>query len=163
MTIRFSRARWIWRPAPGAALVGMAVLMAGSTAALAQPAISMSPAATVAYVIIESHVTDPEGSKAYQAALPETLVPHSGQMAVHGGQTESREGEPPKQVSMIVFPSMAEARNWYESDAYQQLLPMRNAAETARVFIVEGVTMIPQPGLAEFLPTQPNEPQQSPK
>jgi len=118
---------------------------------------SMSPAATVAYVIIESDVTDPEGSKAYRAAIPETLVPHSGQLAVNGGQTDSREGRPPQNISVIVFPSMTQAQSWYESPAYQQLIPMRDAAETTRIFIVEGVSMIPQPGVAELPRDRPAE------
>jgi uncharacterized protein (DUF1330 family) len=41
-------------------------------------------------------------------------------------------------VVVIEFPSVEQARAWYESEAYQKILPTRVQNSTARVVIVEG-------------------------
>jgi|TARA_B100000315_G_scaffold233574_1_gene246797 uncharacterized protein (DUF1330 family) len=41
-------------------------------------------------------------------------------------------------VVFIEFPSFQQAQAWYNSDAYQAILPLRQAASTGSVFLVEG-------------------------
>ena len=54
------------------------------------------------------------------------------------GAIEGFEGPAPAGVVMLEFPSMAEARAWYNSPGYQQAVPFRQKATDYRVFLVEG-------------------------
>jgi uncharacterized protein (DUF1330 family) len=60
----------------------------------------------------------------------------------------SRAGPPPEppaqpeiqEESMIIeFPTMAKAQGWYESAAYQEILPIRLKANRDKMVIVPGV------------------------
>jgi uncharacterized protein (DUF1330 family) len=55
------------------------------------------------------------------------------------GATEAVEGPAPDGVIMLEFPSVADAKAWYESPGYQAALPHRLKAADYRAFIVEGV------------------------
>ena len=54
------------------------------------------------------------------------------------GPIEAFEGEAPTGVVMLEFPTMEEARAWYNSPGYQAAVPHRQAATDYRVFLVEG-------------------------
>lgn len=49
------------------------------------------------------------------------------------------EGDPAEGAVIISFPTMADARAWYDSPAYQEALTHRKAGGEYRVFMVEGV------------------------
>jgi uncharacterized protein (DUF1330 family) len=49
------------------------------------------------------------------------------------------EGEPPQAVLMLEFPSMSDARAWYDSPRYQEALQHRLAGARCRALLVEGV------------------------
>jgi uncharacterized protein (DUF1330 family) len=68
-----------------------------------------------------------------------TLDPFVGRFLVHGGDIDVREGAYPGTLVIIEFPSMSEARSWYESPAYQQILPLRARHSGCDVILVEGV------------------------
>lgn len=55
------------------------------------------------------------------------------------GATEGVEGPAPDGVIMLEFPSVDEAKAWYNSPAYQAALPHRQKAADYRAFIVEGL------------------------
>ena len=92
-----------------------------------------------AYVIAEVDVTDPTAFQNYSVKVPETLEPFHGHFIVRGGKTQAVEGEAPKRMVVIAFPSLEEARGWYDSPAYRAILPMRTSSAKTRLFIVEGV------------------------
>src|SRR5262245_16294966 len=75
----------------------------------------------------------------YLEKIQATLDPFSGQFVVHGGAIEVREGAWPGQLVIIEFPSMAEARSWYESPGYQRILPLRTNHIASDTILVEGV------------------------
>lgn len=50
-----------------------------------------------------------------------------------------REGRWPGNLVIIEFPSMAAARSWYESPAYQRILPLRTDHIASDTILVEGV------------------------
>jgi len=54
-----------------------------------------------------------------------TLDSFSGRFIVHGGTVDVREGTSPGNLVVIKFPSLAEARSWYDSAAYQAILLLR--------------------------------------
>lgn len=75
----------------------------------------------------------------YIERLPATLGPFGGRYLVHGVEVEVKEGSWPGTVVMLEFPSLADARAWYDSPAYQEILPLRRAHLEGEVILVEGV------------------------
>lgn len=55
------------------------------------------------------------------------------------GAAQALEGDTPDGVVMLEFPTAEAARDWYESEAYQQAIPFRQKAAKWRVVLVEGV------------------------
>jgi uncharacterized protein (DUF1330 family) len=59
---------------------------------------------------------------------------------VRGGALESLEGGwAPKRMVILEFPSMAQAKAWYTSTEYRDLLAMRQRTTKSKVVLVEGV------------------------
>jgi uncharacterized protein (DUF1330 family) len=90
------------------------------------------------YVIANVEVHNPEPYAGYSAQVTGTLAPFGGRFIVRGPKKDVREGEWHERVVVIEFPSVEQARAWYESEAYQRILPTRLQNSTARVVIVEG-------------------------
>ena len=65
----------------------------------------------------------------------------AGRFVVHGATAlEVLEGSWPGTVVIIEFPGPDEARGWYESSAYQAILPLRTTHIEGDAIIVEGVS-----------------------
>jgi uncharacterized protein (DUF1330 family) len=90
------------------------------------------------YFVAEIEVTDPAAMRRYGERVPETLAPFHHRYIVRGGNPRTLEGEPPRGVVVIAFDSVARAKEWYESPAYQALVPLRQSASSGRIFLVEG-------------------------
>ena len=52
---------------------------------------------------------------------------------------ETLEGPEPEGLVVLEFPTIADAKAWYESPAYQDALVHRKAGSISRAFLVEGV------------------------
>ena len=92
-----------------------------------------------AYVIVEVDVTDSALFQEYAKGVPATIAAHGGKYIVRGGAVETKEGGwAPKRVVVLEFPSMAQARKWYDSPEYKPLLAMRLKAANAKLIFVEG-------------------------
>lgn len=92
-----------------------------------------------AYVIGDITVTDPTRYADYTAHTRSTLEPFEGHFVVRGGPFEVVEGDwEPGRLVVIAFPSMADARAWYASEAYRAILPIRQEASTGSLVLVEG-------------------------
>lgn len=55
------------------------------------------------------------------------------------GDFQMLEGDPIEGAVILEFPTMAEARAWYDSPAYQEAVAHRHAGSDYRVFIIEGL------------------------
>ena len=119
-----------------AILVGIPIGITGAMAIHAQQVRTSSPPA---YVVAELDVTDATTYQKYSAQVQETLAPFNGHFIVRGGKTQAVEGEAPKRLVVIAFDSAEKARGWYDSPAYQAILPMRLSSAKTRLFIVEGI------------------------
>jgi uncharacterized protein (DUF1330 family) len=75
----------------------------------------------------------------YLERIDATLVPFQGRFLVHGAKVEVVEGDWPGNVIVIEFPDRKTARAWYESSAYQRILPLRTANSESDVVLVDGV------------------------
>lgn len=76
---------------------------------------------------------------AYIEKIQATLDPFGGHFLVHGSEVEVREGTWPGFVVVIAFPDLARARDWYDSPAYEEILPLRTRHIDADVVLVPGV------------------------
>lgn len=94
-----------------------------------------------AYIMVGIDVLDPEGYTAYTREVPGTLAPYGGRFIVRGGAFEVMEGTfEASRVVVLEFPDLAAARAWYGSEAYQAILPIREANARAHFLVaVEGV------------------------
>jgi uncharacterized protein (DUF1330 family) len=120
-----------------AVLVGISVGAAGARTILAQ---QEKPAP--GYVISEvDAILDMTALQKYAKEVPETLAPFNGHFIVRGSEAQALEGEPPKGIVVIAFDSVAKARQWYESPAYQAIKPLRQNSTKGRMFIVEGIAV----------------------
>jgi uncharacterized protein (DUF1330 family) len=75
----------------------------------------------------------------YLDRIQATLDPFEGRFRVHGTTVEVREGEWPGNVVIIEFPDLDRARAWYDSPAYQEILPLRTRHIPGSAVLVEGV------------------------
>ncbi len=75
----------------------------------------------------------------YLERIQATLDPFGGRFVVHGPTVEILEGSWPGTVVILEFPGLDEARGWYESPAYQAILPLRTEHIDGDTIIVEGV------------------------
>lgn len=64
---------------------------------------------------------------------------HAMTPLAHYGRIDLLEGEPIEGCVILSFPTMAQARRWYDSPTYQAALQHRLKGSEYRVFIVEGV------------------------
>ncbi len=76
----------------------------------------------------------------YLERIDATLEPFGGRFIVHGSQAEVREGEWPGDAIVIEFPDRDSATAWYDSPAYQEILPLRTENSDATAILVDGVT-----------------------
>ncbi|MFJ8014276.1 DUF1330 domain-containing protein [Streptomyces sp. NPDC096339] len=75
----------------------------------------------------------------YVEEIQATMDPFGGRFLVHGKEVEVKEGPWPGTVVIIGFPDIEKARAWYDSDAYQALIPLRTDHIAGEVILVEGV------------------------
>lgn len=76
-----------------------------------------------------------------ELAVP-TLADHPGIARAFYGKLDILEGSDIEGAVVLEFPTMADARAWYDSPAYQTALKHRKIASDYRVFIVEGVPAV---------------------
>ncbi len=91
------------------------------------------------YLVVHLDVTDPEKFEEYRAKVPATIAQYGGRYLIRGGEMESVEGEalPPRTV-VLEFPSVEDAKTWYNSPEYQAIIGLRLAASTGHAQIVAG-------------------------
>jgi uncharacterized protein (DUF1330 family) len=93
-----------------------------------------------AYLVAELEVTDPAGFEAYRKGVPATIAAHGGRYLARGGALESLEGGwSPKRMVILEFPSLAQAKAWYTSPEYQELLALRQRSSNSKAVLIEGL------------------------
>jgi len=93
-----------------------------------------------AYVIVDLVVTDPVTMDEYRKQVPTTLAKYGGRFLVRGGAHHTVEGDwKPNRVVVLEFPSLEQAKRWYDSEEYREPKAMRLRAGRANLIMVEGV------------------------
>ena len=93
-----------------------------------------------AYVIIETDVTDAAQYEQYKAASPGAVQAGGGRFLARGGELAVLEGDwQPSRLVVLEFDDLAAARQWYQSEVYQEAKKLRDGAARLRMVAVQGV------------------------
>jgi uncharacterized protein (DUF1330 family) len=93
-----------------------------------------------AYVIFTRVKTlDPGEMKIYSATVQETVKGHNFKLLAAYGRKEVLEGPESEGILIMEFPSMQEAKAWYDSPAYRKVREHRFKGAEYRGVIVEGL------------------------
>jgi uncharacterized protein (DUF1330 family) len=93
-----------------------------------------------AYVIADIEITDPAGYEAYRQRVPATVARYGGRYLARGGATETVEGDwRPRRLVILEFPTLAQARRWYDSEEYREPRAIRLRCARGSVVFVEGL------------------------
>ena len=119
----------------GAVAVGATIVGAvGGTFLHAQTAVSP------AYLIAEVQVTDPDTWKQYVAALPGTLAPYKTRTLTRANPVALDNSVPPAgSLVIIAFNNMDDVKAFWNSPAYQAIIPLREKSAKTRIYAVEGM------------------------
>lgn len=84
-------------------------------------------------------IKDEEKMEQYRSRVFDTVKQYRGHYLAIGGDTQSVEGQwKPTLPVIIEFPSVAQARQWYNSEEYAELKKMRLEATVGDMVIIEG-------------------------
>ena len=92
-----------------------------------------------AYIIANVDVTDPVQYEEYKRLSTIAMKAHGAEICIRGGKVEVLEGDwAPQRFVMLKFPSMQQARTFYNSVEYDAARKARAGAAVMRMIIVEG-------------------------
>ncbi len=94
-----------------------------------------------AYIIGQLRMRDPSWIEKYRATVPSLVAKHGGSYRVRGGKMETLEGKAPLPTSFVVleFPTMDDARGFYNDPAYVPFIKLRQSGSDLDMVLVEGV------------------------
>ena len=92
-----------------------------------------------AYVVGNITVHNPDRWAEYRAQVPATLVPWQAEILMRAGMAQVRSGtHAHTDIVVLRCPDSAAAHGWFNSPAYQALLPLRNEAATVDLVCYQG-------------------------
>ena len=92
-----------------------------------------------ASMIVDNEVTDPEGFREYQKRVGSTLESYGGHSLFEGERMRILEGDwHLHRLILLEFPSVEQARRWYQSDAYAPVKDIRLKTALTQVILVQG-------------------------
>ncbi len=93
-----------------------------------------------AYILSQLTVNDYKKFKECIRHVPETLVKYGGKLVVASQNIEVMEGSLDKKMCIVIeFPSMKNAKNWYESDEYRPYKAVRQEATDSSIVFIDNV------------------------
>ena len=94
-----------------------------------------------AYVIARVEVRNEAWREAYMPTTRALIEKHGGKFLVAGGAMERLEGDGklPSSIVVLEFPSMAQAKAWYNDPAYAPMIKLRQTGSEAEIVVVEGM------------------------
>ena len=92
-----------------------------------------------AYVVGHVKVTNPDPYRGYERGFFPTLKDYEGRLLAADDATETAEGTFPEGRTVILaFPTMEQAKGWYYSSAYQEIIPLRQENSEGTLAFVAG-------------------------
>ena len=94
-----------------------------------------------AYAIGRLQMRDPSWIAEYGPKTAALVTKHGGKFVVRGGKMERLEGKEalPSRVVVLEFPSMEQAKAWYNDPEYAPLIKLRQTGSDLDFILVEGV------------------------
>jgi uncharacterized protein (DUF1330 family) len=94
-----------------------------------------------AYAIGRVEMRDPSWLQEYGPKTAALVAQHGGKFLVRGGAMEQLEGtgQLPSVIVVLEFPSMAQAKAWYNDPQYAPLIKLRQTGSDLDLVLVEGV------------------------
>ena len=93
-----------------------------------------------AYLIAHVQVTDPDGWKQYVTALPATLEPYHVKTLARAPAVAFDASTPPAGSTVILaFNSMDDIRAFWNSPAYQAIIPLREKSAKTIAYALPGL------------------------
>ena len=92
------------------------------------------------YIVGQITVTNSEEYLKYQSKVANIVTEYGGKYLVRGGSPSQIEGvSHGNRFVIIEFPGKKEALLWYNSDAYQKILPYRKNNSEGDLVLVDGI------------------------
>ena len=92
-----------------------------------------------AYVLGSLTVKHRSFTTHYAAKVDATLPPFEGKFLVRGGIIHYEEGKRSNVNVVLEFPSVEQMNNWFNSEAYQKIVPERRSTSEGEFIMIEGV------------------------
>jgi uncharacterized protein (DUF1330 family) len=94
----------------------------------------------VAYAIGRLEMRDPSWVQEYGPKVNTLVAKHGGKYLVRGGAMERLEGEGklPSVVVVLEFPTMEQARAWYNDPEYAPMIRLRQSGSDLDFILVQG-------------------------
>ncbi len=93
-----------------------------------------------AFLVVQIEVVNKEKYDSYKQMVPPSLLPYGGRFVVRGGKLETLEGTwSPERFVIIEFPSVAQAKAWWNSPEYAHAKAIRQESARTQLILVEGV------------------------
>jgi len=94
-----------------------------------------------AYIIADLvEISDPATFQDYAQKAGPTVGKYGGKALIARGNLETLEGQwKPGNIVVLEFPSMARAKEWYNSTEYQPLRAQRMRSAKTNMILVEGM------------------------
>jgi uncharacterized protein (DUF1330 family) len=93
-----------------------------------------------AYLVAEVTVHDNDGFAQYRDMAPPSVAAYGGKYLARGGTITSMEGNwQPSRITVTEFPSVEQAKAWWNSPEYAEARDLRQRTATTKMIIVEGV------------------------
>ncbi len=94
-----------------------------------------------AYLVGGVDVSDPAWVAEYGPKVEALVEKHGGRYLVRGGEMDVVEGTTPAARVMVVieFPSLENARAWYNDPEYAPLIKLRQTGSEAEIVLVDGL------------------------
>ena len=93
-----------------------------------------------AFIVSDVSVRDADAFQTYRTRAADSIARHGGRYLARGGAVEALEGAwEPRNVIIVEFPSVEQARAWYSSPEYAHALEVRDKALSRNLILVDGV------------------------
>jgi uncharacterized protein (DUF1330 family) len=93
-----------------------------------------------AYIIAHMQVSNPQQYEQYKKLAKIAGDKYGGEYLARGGELEVLEGDwRPPRIVIIRYPSMAQARAFYDSPVYREARKAREGAAVMSMVVVEGL------------------------
>ena len=93
-----------------------------------------------AYLVVDCRVTEASRYEEYKRLAPPAIARYGGRYLARGGETVVLEGGwQPNRVVVLEFPSLEQARAFYDSPEYAAARAVREGAAEMNIIAVAGV------------------------